>query len=126
MAISWISSKWPYRVPEGYVMLRVFMGGSEGEKFITFSKEEILKIALEEIKIIMGTSAEPSDYEVFRFEKSMPQYTLGHKQKIEFIESRLEELHPSLIITGGAFHGVGIGDCIREGKKAAKLILSRK
>jgi oxygen-dependent protoporphyrinogen oxidase len=126
MAISWISSKWPYRVPEGYVMLRVFMGGSEGEKFITFSKEEILKIALEEIKIILGTSAEPFDYEIFRFEKSMPQYTLGHKQKIGFIESRLKKLHPSLIITGGAFHGVGIGDCIREGRKAARKILSRK
>lgn len=126
MAISWISSKWPYRVPEGYVMLRVFMGGKEGKKLVTFSKEEILKIALEEIKIIMRTSAEPFDYEVFRFEKSMPQYTLGHKQKIGFIQSRLEELHPSLIITGGAFHGVGIGDCIREGRKAARKILSQK
>jgi oxygen-dependent protoporphyrinogen oxidase len=122
MAISWISSKWPHRVPERYVMLRVFMGGSQGKKLLSSPEKEILKTALEEVQAIMGVSAEPLDYEVFCFEKSMPQYTLGHKERISFIESRLQKLHSYLFITGGAFHGVGIGDCIREGREIARKI----
>jgi len=68
----------------------------------------------------MGIGAEPLFARVFRWEKSMPQYTLGHGQKLQRIEERLSSL-PGLFIAGSAYWGIGISDCIRSGKQAALL-----
>ncbi|MEW6189336.1 MAG: protoporphyrinogen oxidase [Actinomycetota bacterium] len=98
MAMTWISSKWPFRAPEGYVLVRAFMGGALGEENIRVDNQTLLETALGEMKIIMGVEAEPVICRIFRWEKSMPQYTLGHENRVKFIESRLDRVHPGLFV----------------------------
>jgi oxygen-dependent protoporphyrinogen oxidase len=125
MAMTWTSSKRPSRAPEGYVLVRAFMGGALGEENIRVNDEILIKTALDEMQAIMGVRAEPVISRIFRWEKSMPQYTVGHEARVAYIESRLSQLHPGLFVVGAAFHGVGVGDCIREGREAARQALQR-
>ncbi|MGE5755141.1 MAG: protoporphyrinogen oxidase, partial [Planctomycetaceae bacterium] len=65
----------------------------------------------------------PLFVEVGRHPRAMPQYTLGHIDRVEAIRHRVAK-HPRLILTGTAFDGVGIPDCVRAAQAAAEAILS--
>jgi oxygen-dependent protoporphyrinogen oxidase len=71
-----------------------------------------------ELASIVGLRAEPLFTRIFRWPRGMPQYRVGHGALIERIESRVGEL-PGVELAGGYLHGIGIGDCIREGAAAA-------
>ena len=70
----------------------------------------------------MGIEADPLFTRVYRWEKSMPQYTLGHMERVAQIEERVSQ-HPGLFLTGCAYRGVGISDCIREGELVAERVM---
>jgi len=70
----------------------------------------------------MGIDAEPVLSRVFRWKNSMPQYTIGHEERIAWIEERLL-MHPGLHLTGSAYHGIGISDAIRFGEVVAKRVI---
>jgi oxygen-dependent protoporphyrinogen oxidase len=70
----------------------------------------------------MCINAEPLFAKVFRWEKSLPQYSVGHETKIKRIEERLS-VNPGLFLAGSAYHGIGISDCIKSGEKAALAAL---
>jgi oxygen-dependent protoporphyrinogen oxidase len=118
MACTWSSIKFASRAPKNNLLLRCFVGGPQNQHLSLLSDPEIVAIARSELQVIMGITAKPLFTRVFRWEKSMPQYTLGHGQKIQRIEERLSAL-PGLFIAGSAYWGIGISDCIRSGKKAA-------
>ena len=67
----------------------------------------------------MGLSAEPEFIRVFRHEKAIPQYQVGHADRLEKIEARLQR-HPGLILTGNAFKGVSLNDCVVNALKVAE------
>jgi len=118
MACTWSSMKFANRAPENNLLLRCFVGGAHNQHLSLLSEPEIVAIVRDELREIMGIRSEPLFTRVFRWEKSMPQYTLGHGQRLQRIEERLSAL-PGLFIAGSAYWGIGISDCIRSGKKAA-------
>jgi oxygen-dependent protoporphyrinogen oxidase len=75
----------------------------------------------EELAEIAAVTAEPVFSKVFRWPRSMAQYTVGHGGRLEELEARLESI-PGLLVAGNAYHGIGVPDCIRMGKQAAAKI----
>ncbi len=118
-ASSWSSIKFPGRAPEDGVLIRCFVGNAQEETIVYKSDEEILNAVLADLEKIMRVKTKPLFYRIYRWPNSMPQYTLGHTNRIKFIEER-EKLYPGLFLVGNAYRGLGIGDCIVEGRNAAK------
>ncbi len=126
LACTWTSTKFPHRAPEGHALVRVFIGRAGQEDDIIWDDDKLLDIAREELELTLGISAEPIVSRVFIWEKAMPQYNLGHPEKLVAIDAALAEM-PNIALAGNGYRGIGIPDCINSGELAAKKILeSRK
>ncbi len=121
-AASWSSTKFPGRAPEDGVLIRCFVGNAQEETIVYRSNEEILSAVLADLEKIMGVKAKPLFYRIYRWPNAMPQYTLGHSDRIKFIEER-EKLYSGLCLVGNTYRGLGIGDCVNEGRRAAQKTL---
>ena len=120
LACTWTSSKWEGRASEGYVLLRVYLGRF-GERDVTeLSDGELLGLARDELRLL-GIEAEPHRTWFHRWPRGMPQYVLGHPERLERIDAALDR-HPGLALAGAAYRGVGIPDCIQSGEEAAESI----
>jgi oxygen-dependent protoporphyrinogen oxidase len=117
LACTWSSSKWEDRAPEGFVLLRVYLRGIPAD-----ADAGLGDIARTELRLI-GVEAEPHLSRVHRWPDGMPQYVLGHPERLEWIDEALE-LHPGLALAGAAYRGVGIPDCIECGERAAESVVS--
>jgi oxygen-dependent protoporphyrinogen oxidase len=122
MAASFVSVKFEHRAPDDSVLIRCFVGGAKNEDLVFLSDEKIVEIALEDLKEILGMEATPVFTRIFRWHKAMPQYTIGHEERVAGLEKRVER-YPGLYLAGSAYHGVGISDCIRMGEERAKEVL---
>ncbi len=122
MASTWTSVKFANRAPDGNVLLRVFVGGAKNEAAMKLNDDEMVAMSREELKHIMGIEANPVFTRVYRWEKSMPQYQLGHLERVTEIEQGVLR-HPGLFLTGCAYRGVGISDCIHEGELVAEKVM---
>lgn len=122
MAATWTSQKFKYRAPDDMVLIRCFVGGSKDAQLVSLNDEEMIRMAREELKDIMGIDAEPALARVYRWINSMPQYTIGHQQRIDWIDERVGRLE-GLYLTGSAYYGIGISDSIRTGEIMAKKAL---
>jgi oxygen-dependent protoporphyrinogen oxidase len=124
LAVSFSSVKFPGRAPAGTVLMRVFLGGATQPELFDRDDDALSFIVRSELHDLLGAKGEPLLVEVARHPRAMPQYTLGHLERIEAIR-RLEARHSGLILTGNAFDGVGIPDCVRGAEIAAAAILTR-
>ena len=123
LAVSFLSVKFPRRAPAGTVLLRVFLGGATQPDMFEHDDELIKMIVRDELASLLGASGEPILIEVGRHPRAMPQYTLGHLDRVAAIRLRVAE-HPRLILAGNALDGVGIPDCIRGAQEAAVAALA--
>jgi len=121
LAVSYSSRKFPGRAPEGCVILRTFVGGAMQPELCDLSDDEITKLVREELEDILGVTGEPDFQIIARYEKAMPQYHVGHLEKVERIEQRVSLL-PGLELAGNAYRGVGIPDCIHYAEQAAERV----
>lgn len=122
LACTWTSSKFPHRAPEGYALLRVFVGRAGQEEALENDDGDLLKIVRAELARTLGITTPPMFHRIFRWPDSMPQYNLGHIKRLERIENRLAS-HPGLFVAGAAFRGIGIPDCINSGEQAARGVV---
>lgn len=122
MAGTWVQNKFPHRAPEGYSILRCFVGGSIAKEIFHEDDSSILRAVKRDVRALLGIDAEPAYQNVKRWRRSMAQYTLGHAARVSEIERRVSLL-PNLAIAGNAYSGIGIPDCIRTGKVAAEQSL---
>jgi oxygen-dependent protoporphyrinogen oxidase len=122
MATTWSSSKFDGRAPDGCVLLRSFLGRAGREAAAQLDDDEMAKVVRAELREIMGISAEPEFVEIFRWPRGMPQYRVGHVDLVAHIEAAVARV-PGVELAGGAYHGIGIGDCLREGAAAADRAL---
>ncbi|MCX6373473.1 MAG: protoporphyrinogen oxidase [Actinobacteria bacterium] len=122
MATTWSSSKFPGRAPEGHVLLRSFLGRAGIEAAAQLDDAEMTKVVRDELREVMGIAAEPEFAEIFRWPRGMPQYRVGHVDLVNRIEAGVARA-PGIELAGGAYHGIGIGDCLREGAAAAERAL---
>ena len=118
VACTWTSNKFPARVPEDGVLLRFFLGraGREGPAFA--SDDDVRQLVRDELAAVHGITAEPSLWRIHRWPQGLPQYTVGHRDRLAGIERRLAGL-PGLLLAGASYRGVGIPDCIQSGWTAA-------
>jgi oxygen-dependent protoporphyrinogen oxidase len=122
LACTWTSTKFPHRAPDEYTLIRVFIGRAGQD--VPWNKDDLLKIAKEEVSLTSGITAEPIISRVFIWESAMPQYNLGHPEKLKQIDSALEK-YPSLALAGNGYRGIGIPDCIHSGEVAVEKIKNR-
>jgi oxygen-dependent protoporphyrinogen oxidase len=120
LACTWTSTKFPHRAPEGYALLRVFVGRAGQD--IPWNEKDLLDLAKEEIRLTLGITAKPLLHRTFLWEKAMPQYNLGHPEKLKVIDAALEN-HPGLALAGNGYRGIGIPDCIHSGELAVERVM---
>lgn len=122
LAVSFSSRKFPNRAPEGRVLLRTFVGGAMQPELAELDDAATSQLVREELAATLSVRGEPDFEMVIRYPKAMPQFYLGHCDRVAEIE-RLTAAHPGLFIAGNAYHGVGIPDAIHSGEKAAERLL---
>ncbi len=123
-ACSWSSAKFQHRAPQDCVLLRVFIGGALAEELAEQDEDALVRLAREELQVILGIAATPVLVKAYRWPKANPQYDLGHEERVAEIERTLRKF-PGLHLAGAAYHGPGIPDCIQSGQKAAAAIATR-
>ncbi len=119
----WDSSIFPNRTPDGYVLLRTMLGGARGSDLALEDEDKQIKLVMEELKDIMNIDSQPDFAKVFVHEKGIPQYTLGHERRLKIIDESLRK-YKRLYITGNAYRGIGVNDCIENSLKMAEQIIS--
>jgi oxygen-dependent protoporphyrinogen oxidase len=123
VACTWVGTKFSYRVPEGKIVARCFLGGMEDAGVLALSDDAIIAAVTAELQEIAGITARPRFWRIARWPRSMAQYSVGHAQRVEELEARVAAI-PGLHLAGNAYSGIGIPDCIRMGKLAAERILA--
>jgi oxygen-dependent protoporphyrinogen oxidase len=117
-AAAWISSKWPQRAPEGYALLRAFLGGARDPDVLTKSDQDLIAVALGDLTKILDIRTAPTLTRLYRWNKSSPQQEVGHGELMKNIDTALAK-HPGLFISAAGFRGVGIPDCIADARATA-------
>ena len=123
MGASWVSRKFSYRTPDDSILIRCFIGGSRNEELVSLDDKDMLKMIKEELKDVMGISAEPILTRIYRWEKAMPQYIIGHDERVSRIEESILK-YPDMFVTGSAYRGGGISECIKNAQLTAESVLN--
>jgi len=118
----WDSSIFPARAPEGHVLLRSMMGGATNPGAIEFSDSEVKDRTMKDLQRIMGLSAEPDFVRIFRHPLAIPQYTVGHAGRLQAMDGLLAP-HAGLFVTGNAFYGIGLNDCVNAGNRTGEKVV---
>ena len=118
LAASWLSSKWPHRAPADRVLLRTFVGGARDPQALEKSDAELVALSIKAIGPLLGLRGEPLLARIYRWERASAQHEVGHLARMAAIDRALTR-HPGLFVTGSGFRGVGIPDCIADGRKTA-------
>jgi oxygen-dependent protoporphyrinogen oxidase len=121
MAASWLSSKWPNRAPADRVLLRAFVGGARDPRALEKSDAELVSAAMAALRPLLGIAGEPLLKRVYRWERANAQHEVGHLDRLARIETALSAL-PGLQLTGSGYRGVGIPDCVADGRATAKKV----
>ncbi len=125
LAVTYSSTKWPGRAPAGKVLFRAFLGGPNNQAIMESSDEELTAIALTELRTVLGIPehVQPLFSRFYRWTLGMPQYSLGHLDRVAVVEQRCAEI-PGLALAGGAYRGVGLPNCIVSGENAVTKVLA--
>jgi oxygen-dependent protoporphyrinogen oxidase len=121
MACTFSSVKFAGRAAQDHVLLRAFAGGALQPEVFELNETELVSRVRADLCELLGIERAPLFAEVARWERSMPQYHVGHLDRVKRIEERVASL-PGLSLAGNAYSGLGIPDCIRSGATAADLV----
>ncbi len=122
IACTWASRKFPGRAPEGHELVRAFVGGALRPDLLGRDDAALVEVVRDELRTLAGITAVPELSRVHRHRVAMPQYLVGHLERVAAIEARAAAL-PALALAGAAYRGVGVPDCVRSGEGAADRLL---
>ncbi|MCH7910842.1 MAG: FAD-dependent oxidoreductase, partial [Candidatus Hydrogenedentes bacterium] len=117
----WSSSLFPQTTPEGKVLLRTMIGGALEPDAAGLSDEELLERVRRDVHQVLGISGEPEMLRIYRHPQGIPQYGLNHSEILQEIEAA-EARHPGLYLTGNAYYGISMNDCVVAAYSLAKRI----
>lgn len=123
IACSFLSDKYGFRAPDGYSLLRVFAGGALQEHLLRTPREQLRNKIFAELQSILAIEGEPILEDCAVWPHSMPQYTMGHLDRVMKIKNILNTF-PNLHVVGNGYGGVGIPDLIENADQTAKKILN--
>ncbi|MFJ7738620.1 protoporphyrinogen oxidase [Lysinibacillus sp. NPDC097287] len=121
---TWSNRKWPNTTPEDYVLLRSYIGRVGDEAIVALSDSEIEKTVLQDLKKTIGVDGAPVETIVSRWKNAMPQYTVGHEEKIARVKQELQEHFPTVKLSGSSFEGISIPECVKQGQTVANELLN--
>lgn len=126
-ACTWTSRKWSHTSENNRLLVRLFYKSSNPayEELKDLSEQELVKVALSDIERSLGITSEPVSSQVTKWHDNMPNYSLKHHQFVEKLEQRLDQAFPGILLAGCSYYGVGIPDCIANGKKTAEIIIDQ-
>ncbi|MDA0989691.1 MAG: FAD-dependent oxidoreductase, partial [Verrucomicrobia bacterium] len=105
--------------PDDQVLIRTFVGGTARPDLLTLDDDALTSLVHGELAALLGIKAKPLAAQLSRWPGHMPQYMVGHHDRIQAIEMLLAA-EPRLALAGNAYHGVGVPLCIRIGERAAE------
>ena len=118
-AVTFTSHKLDIRSTEGFTLLRVFFGGGSPET-VLLEEVKLLAVIRQELSEILGINAKPVHYTIFRWPDSFPQADVGHLDLVKKIKNNLPK---NIMLAGSSYQGIGVPDCIQQGKIAASDLL---
>jgi protoporphyrinogen/coproporphyrinogen III oxidase len=122
LAATFVHNKFPHRAPDDRALLRCFFAGSHAEDVWSLLDQQIVGIVRNELQQILGLRAEPLFARVYKWKSAMAQYGVGHLERLDRME-RLRQQLPGLALAGNAYSGIGVPDCVRSGRDAAKHLV---
>ena len=122
-ACTWVHRKWPTTTPEGKVLLRAFVGRIGEEAIVDLPDDEIERIVLKDLSKIITINGKPDFTIVTRYKEDRPQYRVGHRERIRRAKTELKREFPMVKLAGASYEGVGLPDCIDQGKAATEEVL---
>jgi protoporphyrinogen/coproporphyrinogen III oxidase len=123
-ALSWVSSKWAERAPDGRVLLRAYVGGIADPSAVDESDQAIIDTVQREISSLLDIADAAEMTHVYRWRDATPQLEVGHKDLMCAIDQRLATM-PGLAISASGFRGTGIADCVEDGRQQARRLAER-
>lgn len=123
LGVQWCSSIFPDRAPMGFVLWRALCGGVHRAEQVEWDDDRLARAVHEEIKLAMGVTGEPVFRRIVRWPNAIPQYVLGHLDRVARIDA-LAAQHRGLFLTGNAFRGVAMADCVEQGGLVAAKVAS--
>lgn len=118
----WTSSVFPEQAAPDHRLIRVLVGGVHRPDLVSVPEADTVRIVRDELQALMGVTGEPRLVRVFDWPRGIPQYTLGHGARVLAIETATRQL-PGLWLTGNGYRGVGVNDCVRDGRRVAQCVL---
>lgn len=124
-ACSWASTKWPHLARPGQFVLRASAGRYGDDRATGMDDDTLVEAIRADLATTMGLTAEPTEVRVTRWPRSFPQYTPGHLDRVDAIDTALDADAPGVVVAGAALRGVGIPACINSGRQAATRLADR-
>ena len=124
-ASSWSSSKWAHLASDTSTLMRVSAGRFGDDRASKLDDDALVRALLDEVTATTDVHGEPLDVRVRRWPQSFPQYEPGHLDRVAMIEQQLAVALPHVVLAGAALRGIGVPACIRQGRDAAREVLSR-
>lgn len=121
LGVQWCSSIYPMRAPEGAVLIRAMCGGWHRPELVGWDDGRLLEAVRRQVRATMGIEQPPIFHRIIRWDRAIPQYHIGHMERVARIENRVEHL-PGLFVGGNAYHGVAMNDCTEQAGILASTI----
>lgn len=120
---SFMNRKWPNIVPAGKELIKAYIGRLGDEAIVELSDKEIEKVVLQDLHRLIGITGAPSNMVVTRFKNSMPQYTVGHTERVRSAKEKLNDEYPMVRVAGNSYDGISLPKCISQAEANAKSLL---
>lgn len=122
-ACTWTHKKWAHAAPKNKILLRTYVGRPDDQDVVNLSDEEIIKVVLNDLNKTMKINKDPLFTVVTRFKNKMPQYTVGHTDRVRETKAEMVSSLPGVYIAGSSLSGVAVPDCIEQGEEAVESVL---
>jgi oxygen-dependent protoporphyrinogen oxidase len=121
LGVQWCSSTYPDRAPEGMVLLRAMCGGWQHPEVVSWDDGRIIQAVAAELRVSLGVVAPPVFQRIIRWDRAIPQYLIGHLERVAAIEARAAR-HAGLFLAGNAYHGIALNDCTEQAEVLAARV----
>lgn len=121
LGVQWCSSIFPGRAPDGMILWRALCGGWQRREMVDWDDCRLIAAVQNELKLALQVQADPTFTHIVRWPNAIPQYTLGHLQRVAQIEESASQ-HPGLFLAGNAYHGVAMNDCTEQAEAVALVV----
>jgi oxygen-dependent protoporphyrinogen oxidase len=116
---TWYSTKWPGSVPDGRSVLRCVVGRAGSDPALETGDDVLSAAVINDVERLLAVHDTPIRTHVTRWNRGLPQYSVGHLERIDYAERALRRDAPGVMVAGAGLRGSGIPDCIAQGRQAA-------